>query len=295
MKETDLRQQPDNVRNHTKSYALRLLDEGKSQKEVAAILGIHHNTVYGWRKKYKEDGKKSLKVNKRGVKFGQGRNLTEKQEKKIQKMILDKTPDQLKLPFMLWTRNAVKILIEEQLGVDIAIRTVGDYLKRWNFTPQRPVKQVYEQQPEAVQHWLDEEYPKIQKKAKLENAEIHWGDETGFCNDHHYGRDYSPRGKTPVVQISAKHVSANMISSITNQGKVRFMIYKNSMNAKTLIKFLKRLIKTCGRKIFLILDNLRVHHAKLVREWLGEMKDKIEIFYLPSYSPELNPDEYLDK
>ena len=209
-------------------------------------------------------------------------------------MIIDKTPDQLKLPFVLWDRKAVKELIRRQYEVNIAIRTVGDYLQRWNFSPQRPVKRAYEQQPKAVQRWLDEEYPKIISKAKQEQAEIHWGDETGFRNDHHYGRGYSPKGKTPVVRLSAKRVSTNMISSITNQGKVRFMIYSKSMNAQVFIRFLKKLIKTSDRKILLILDNLRVHHANLVREWIEGKEDQIEIFYLPSYSPELNPDEYLN-
>ncbi|MCH7733410.1 MAG: IS630 family transposase, partial [Candidatus Marinimicrobia bacterium] len=222
------------------------------------------------------------------------RVLTTAQEKKLQQMIIDKTPDQLKLSFVLWDRQAVKELIHRQFDIPIAIRTIGDYLQRWNFSPQRPVKRAYEQQPKAVQRWLDEVYPEIRIKSRQEKAEIHWGDEAGFRNDHHYGRGYSPRGKTPVVRLSAKRVSANMISSITNQGKVRFMMYSGNMNAQVLIKFLKRLIKGNDRKIVLILDNLRVHHAHVVREWLEGKEEKLELFFLPSYSPELNPDEYLN-
>ncbi|MFH2024372.1 MAG: IS630 family transposase, partial [bacterium] len=267
---------------------------GKTQQEIADNFGVHLNTVGNWWRSYQKEGKKALHVNKRGLKSGQGRVLTAEQEKEIQQMIIDKTPDQLKLPFVLWDRKAVKELIQSQYGVNVAIRTIGDYLLRWNFSPQRPVKRAYEQQPKAVRRWLDEVYPEIQIKAKQEDAEIHWGDETGFRNDHHYGRGYSPRGKTPVVHLSAKRVSTNMISSITNQGKVRFMIYSKSMNAQVLIKFLKRLIKSSDRKIFLILDNLKVHHAIHVREWLEGKEDELEIFFLPSYSPELNPDEYLN-
>jgi len=294
MKETDLRKQPDDVRNHLRKQAIRLIKTGKTQQEIADNFGVHLNTVGSWWRNYQKEGKKALHVNKRGLKSGQGRLLTAEQEKEIQKMIIDKTPDQLKLPFVLWDRKAVKELIQSQYRVNVAIRTIGDYLLRWNFSPQRPVKRAYEQQPKTVQRWLDEVYPEIQIKAKQEDAEIHWGDETGFRNDHHYGRGYSPRGKTPVVCLSAKRVSTNMISSITNQGKVRFMIYSKSMNAQVLIKFLKRLIKSSDRKIFLILDNLKVHHAILVREWLEGKEDEIEIFFLPSYSPELNPDEYLN-
>ena len=294
MKETDLRKQPDDVRNHMRKQAIRLIKAGKTQQEIADNFGVHLNTVGSWWRNYQKEGKKALHVNKRGLKSGQGRVLTAEQEKEIQKMIIDKTPDQLKLPFVLWDRKAVKELIQSHYGVIVAIRTIGDYLLRWNFSPQRPVKRAYEQQPKTVRRWLDEVYPEIQIKAKQEDAEIHWGDETGFRNDHHYGRGYSPRGKTPVVHLSVKRVSTNMISSITNQGKVRFMIYSKSMNAQVLIKFLKRLIKSSDRKIFMILDNLKVHHAIRVREWLEGKEDELEIFFLPSYSPELNPDEYLN-
>lgn len=294
MTETDLRKQPDDVRNYTRNQAIRLLKSGKTQQAVSELFGVHVNTVNGWWRVYQTKGPKALAVNKRGLKTGQGRSLTPEQEKEIQKLIIDKTPDHLKLPFVLWDRQAVRDLIKRQLGVKIALRTVGDYLHRWEFTPQRSLKRAYEQQSTALQHWLDEAYPEIEGKAKAEGAEIHWGDETGFHNDHHYGRGYSPKGKTSVIRISAKLVQMNMISTVTNQGKSRFMVYRENMNAQLLIKFLKRLIKGSDRKIILILDNLRVHHAKLVREWLDGMEDKIEVFYLPSYSPELNQDEYLN-
>ncbi len=174
------------------------------------------------------------------------------------------------------------------------IRTVGEYLKRWGFTPQKPLKKAYEQNPKAVQKWKEEEYPAIHKRAKGEGAEIHWGDETGIRSDCQHGRGYAPRGKTPVQRIPAKRSSTNLISTVTNQGKVRFMGYRGSMNAEVLIEFFKQLLKEANQKIFLILDNLRVHHAKVVKAWLEKHTDQIELFFLPSYSPELNPDEYLN-
>ena len=278
-----------------RQQSIRLLKQGRKQVEVADILGVRAATISEWNRIYKTGGKKALTLKSPGPSKGSNCIITHKQEKEIQKLIIDKCPDQLKLPFVLWDRKAVKELIYRQYGIVIAIRTIGDYLKRWNFSPQRPVKRAYEQQPKAVQHWLKEVYPAIQIKAKQENAEIHWGDETGFRNDHHYGRGYSPRGKTPEVRLSAKRVGINMISSITNKGKVRFMVYRKSMNAQVLIKFFGRLIKgSRNRKIILILDNLRVHHAYKVKEWLDGKEEQIEIFFLPSYSPELNPDEYLN-
>ncbi len=209
-------------------------------------------------------------------------------------MICDKTPDQLKLTFALWTRQAVQEFIKQRFDIRIAIRTVGTYLKRWGFTPQKPLKRAYEQRPVEVQKWLQDVYPSITDRAKQEGAEIHWGDETGIRSDSQHGRGYAPKGKTPVIRLSAKRTSINMISTVTNQGKVRFMIYRDSMNAKRLIKFLKQLIKSSDKKVFLILDNLRVHHSKLVKEWLAEHTKEIDVFFLPAYSPELNPDEYLN-
>ncbi len=145
-----------------------------------------------------------------------------------------------------------------------------------------------------MQKWLKEEYPAIERKAKLQGGETHWGDETGIRSDSHHGRSYAPKGKTPVIRLSAKRSSINMISTVTNQGKVRFMIYQESMSSKVLLKFMNRLIMNANRKILLILGNLRVHHSRPVKEWLAKHVEEIEVFYLPAYSPEVNPDEYLN-
>ncbi len=171
---------------------------------------------------------------------------------------------------------------------------MGDYLRSWGFTPHKPKKLAYEQCSKKVQKWLDEDYPSIKDRAKKELAEIYWGDETGVRNSNQHGRSYAPKDKTPVKKHKARRFSINMISTVTNQGQVQFMVYSGSMNADRLIEFMIQLIKNKEQKIFLILDNLRVHHSKLVKQWVEENKDKIELFYLPSYSPEKNPDEYLN-
>ena len=188
----------------------------------------------------------------------------------------------------------MRLAIKANYGIELPLRTISDYLKRWGFTPQKPTKRAYEQNPKAVQLWHEMVYPQIQARAKQEKAEIHWGDETGIQNDAYNAKGFAPKGKTPIVRINATKSRINMISSITNQGKVRFMMYRETMTSQVLIKFMSRLIKDADRKVFLILDNLRVHHSKLVKDWLLENKDNIEVFYLPSYSPELNPDEYLN-
>ena len=199
------------------------------------------------------------------------------------------------MEFALWNRAAVMQLIERECGITLSVRGVGNYLKRWGFTPQKPIKRAYEQRPEAVKAWLDTEYPAIEKRARAEGGEIHWGDETAVVNTDVRGRSYAPAGKTPVTfAVGGTRQKLSMIATVTNQGKTRWMIIDDAFNSDKLIEFLEALIKDAGKKVFLILDNLRVHHSKPVKAWVAERKDKIELFYLPSYSPELNPEERLN-
>jgi len=221
--------------------------------------------------------------------------LSAEQEQHIQRAIIDKRPEQLKMDFCLWSRAAVMQLIEQEYGIKLPVRTVGKYLSRWGFTPQKPIKKAYEQRPEAVQAWLNEQYPAIAAKAKAEGGEIHWGDETALTNTDVRGRSYAPAGQTPVVYApGGKREKLSMIATVTNQGKTRWMIIDEAFNADKLIEFLRALIRDAGKKVFLIVDNLRVHHAKPVKAWLAEHSEQIEMFYLPSYSPELNPEERLN-
>jgi transposase len=294
MKKPDARSLLPETQEHLRRQAIRLRKNGKKYVEIAEIVGVHRNTVSNWWKVYEREGAKGLKAKPRGFAPGHWRTLTVIQEQEIQGVLVDKTPDQLKLVFALWTRQAVQELMKMRLGLTMPIRTVGEYLKRWGFTPQKPLKHAYEQRPAAVSKWLEDEYPALAKRAQHEGAEIHWGDETGVRSDCQHGRGYAPKGQTPVICLSAKRASINMISSITNQGKVRFMLYQETMNAKMFIKFIKQLLKDADRKIFLILDNLRVHHARVVKDWLKDYTKEIELFFLPAYSPELNPDEYLN-
>ena len=290
----DARTLPASTQQEKRQTAIKLWKKGMPNSDIAELLCVSLRSVQLWIAKFKVEGEKSLKAKRKGNLEGEGRTLSPKQEAQIKKLITDKYPDQLKLDYVLWTRKAVMELIEQETGITMPIRTVGEYLKRWNFTPQKPAKRAYEQNPKAVKKWLDTEYPKIKSKAQKENAEIYWGDETGIRNDSQHERGYAPKGKTPIVKLNAKRASLNMISAITNQGKVRFHLYEGTMNADKLIDFLKRLIKTAKRKVYLILDNLRVHHAYVVKDWLDEHQEEIEVYYLPSYSPELNPDEYLN-
>ena len=279
------------ARHERRVQVIRLRKAGKTYEEIAQQMGLSRTGVFNICSRHAAAGPAALKDAVGGRKVGEKRLLTAPQENAMRKFIQDKSPDQLKLPYALWTRAAVAQLIEERIGVKLAVRTIGKYLKRWGFTPQKPMRKAYEQSPAAVKKWLDDDYPVIAARAKTEGAEIHWGDETGLRSDDVRGRGYAPVGQTPVVRVNNKRHGLSVISTVTNKGVMRWKIFDGALNADILIDFLKRLVKDAGRKLYLILDNLKVHHSKPVKAWLAEHVDEIEVFYLPSYSPELNPNE----
>jgi transposase len=294
MEKIDARRLSPETQYELRKQYIRLRKKGMSNQLAAETVGLSVSRTSTIWQLYQKGGLEAIKPKPRGRRQGEKRQLSAQQEKELQTLLVDKNPEQLKLSFALWTRDAVRLAIKNLYSIDLPLRTISDYLKRWGFTPQRPTKRAYEQNPKAVSQWHEEVYPKIQAKAKKEKAEIHWGDETGIQNDAYNARGFAPKGKTPIVRLTTKRSKINMISSITNQGKVRFMLYRETMTSQVLIRFLSRLIKDSDRKVFLVLDNLRVHHSKLVKAWLEKHKEQIELYFLPSYSPELNPDEYLN-
>ena len=198
-------------------------------------------------------------------------------------MLTDHTPEQLKFKCCLWTRKSVIELIKREFGIEMPLRTVGEYLKRWGFTVQRPAKQAMNQKNEQVEKWLNNQYPSIRDNAKKEKAEIFWADETAVQNVANYARGYSPKGVTPVLKVQTVKMHINMISAINNQGKLHFLLYSEAIDSEKLIGFMDAIIKQSKRKIYLILDNLRVHHSKKVTEWVNEHGKQIALFYLPPY------------
>lgn len=277
--------------NERRKQVISCLKKGMTQKATAELCGMAEGTVRKVKLLYAEGGLKAVLVKKDGRPLGKGRTLTSEQERDAQKVITDRTPDQLKLPYALWNRSAVREMIEKRYARKLAVRTVGNYLKRWGYTPQKPLQRAYEQNPTEVGKWLDETYPEIKKRAKEEKVDIHWGDETGLRSDDVRGRSYSLRGITPEIRVNQKRHGCSILSTVTNKGGMRWMCFEGGLNAQLLIKFLKRLVKDAPRKIFLILDNLRVHHSKLVKAWVKDHEEQIELHFLPSYSPELNPVE----
>ncbi len=292
----DMRQMSPQTQEAIRVRAVQaVLRDGLTQTAAAALFGVSRASVNTWVGKMEEKGADALKSGRRGLKPGDGASLAPLQCARIVTIIRGNCPNQLKFPFALWTREAVQALVASEFGIDLAITTVGNYLRRWGFTPQKPAVRAYERNPEAVRRWLEEQYPAIVARAKKEGALIWWGDEMGIRSRHVAGRSYAPKGETPVVSATGKYFGCNMISAITNRGELAFMLFEGKFNAAVFLEFSERLLQQTSQKVFLILDNLRVHNAKVAAPWFEENKEKIERFFLPSYSPDLNPDELLNQ
>jgi hypothetical protein len=210
-------------------------------------------------------------------------------------LIKDKLPDQLKLSFGLWTREAVQQLILDRFGIELSRWQVGRYLKSWGYTPQKPISKAFEQKPEKVKEWLETEYPAIKKRAAKEDAVIYFADETGMRSDHQAGKSYAPKGQTPVIKRTGQRFSLNMISAISNRGHLQFMILDGRFNGEVFQTFLQQMIKYSRKKIYLVIDGHPAHKTKMLNAWLLENETRIEVFFLPPYSPELNPQEYVNQ
>jgi transposase len=294
MEKIDGRRFPISTQEERRRIAVQMKKKGATLDEIRSALGMSHSTICRAWRAFTAGGGKALRNGVRGRKAGECRHLTLEQETTVRRKIIDRRPEQLKLDFALWTRDAVRRLIKQEYGIEMPIRTVGEYLKRWGFTPQKPIKFAYERKPELVKKWLDQTYPNIRERAKSEKAEIYWGDETGLRSSDVRGRGFAPRGKTPIVNVTAKYENLSMVSAITNKGRVHWMIVDGAVNIERFLEFLQGLIKYSRRKIFLIVDNLKVHHGKLVTDWVIKHGTRIELFFLPAYSPDMNPDEHLN-
>jgi len=290
----DARQLSDEVLQALRLRALCGCELGFTETEVAAMLGVAHETVCRWWSAYADGGVDALPHDRSGRPLGSGRVLSDEQAAHIQQLLRSKSPEDLGIAAPLWNRRAVRDLIRQECDVTLAVRTVGLYLQRWGFTAKRPRRHARDQDPEEVRQWLEETYPAIEARAEEEGAEIHWCDEVGVAADEHPARGYAPQGERATMDVPDRHIRANQISTITNTGKVRFMTYTGTMTAALFLVFLGRFLRSTTGKVFLIIDRLQAHKTPEVKAWLAAHGDRIEVFELPRYAPELNPDEYLN-
>ena len=290
----DARELSDEVLEALRLRALHGCQLGFTEVDIADLLGVCRETVCRWCSAYADGGLDALPHDRTGRPLGSGRSLSDEQADRIQQQLRSHQPEELGIAAPLWSRRAVGELIRQQLGIVLAVRTVGLYLQRWGFTPKRPRRHGRDQDPEEVRQWLEETYPAIEQRARQEKADIYWGDEVGVAADHQPAKGYAPQGEAATMDVPDPHIRANQMSAISNAGKVHFMTYLGSMNAALFMVFLERLLRSTTGKVFLIVDRLRAHMTPEVARWIRAHGERLEVFYLPRYAPELNADEYLN-
>jgi transposase len=291
----DARELSDDSLQQLRLRALRGIELGYSEVELGELLGVSNVTISRWWSAYQGQGLPSLPGGRTGRPLGSGRALSDEQARRIKGRIDNHSPQELGLPHALWTRRAVGDLIRKELDIDLAERSVGTYLRRWGYTPKRPGRRAKRQDPDEVERWLLETYPALEERAQREGADIFWTDEVGVQADHHPGRSYAPVGERATMDVPPPPIRVNQISAISNEGAVRFLTYKGSLNAAVFLGFLQKLIEGATRKVLLIADGLRAHKTPEVQAWVEAHQERIEVFYLPPYAPEMNPVEYLNQ
>ena len=272
---------------------IQAVSTGMAQAVAARVFGVSRQSVNAWHHRWRQRGWRALRSRPRGR--PRRIRLQPHQAATVVRLITDRCPDQVKLPFALWTREAVRDLIARRCRMRLSVWTVGRYLHRWGFTPQKPLRRAYERDPKAVQRWLRQQYPAIRALARRERATIFWGDETGMRSDHQAGRSWGRRGETPVIPGTGQRFRCNMLSAITNRGQLAFMVFERRFTTAVFMEFLRRLVRHVRQTVFLIVDEHPVHVAGVVKRWAERHRQHLHLLFLPGYSPDLNPDEFLNQ
>jgi len=290
----DARQLSDEVLEALRLRAVHGIELGFTEADIAELLGMSQETVSRWWTAYASGGLGAIPGDRTGRPVGSGRTLSDEQARQIQDQIDNHSPEELGIPAPLWSRRAVRDLIRQEFGIVMPVRTVGEYLRRWGYTAKRPRRHARRQDPEEVRAWLEETYPALEAQAEEEGAEIYWCDETGVAADEHPRYGYARKGCPAVMDVPDPHIRINQISAISNEGTVRFMTFKGSMNGALFQEFLGRLLRTSRRKVLVIVDRLKAHEKGTVMDWVEAHRDRIAVILMPPRTPELNPDEYLN-
>ncbi len=276
---------------HIRTQAVRrVVEDGETPSAVMKSFGLCRTSIYPWLREYKVKGWEALAES---ISQGPEPKLTDPQKQRVKRWILGKDPRQYGFDFGLWSRRIVQSLIQEKLGVELCLTSVGKLLASLDITPQKPLRRAYERDPKAVQLWLDEVYPKLKKRAKKLGAKIFFLDEAGFQSDPPLGRTYGLKGKTPVVRTSGQRQSINVISAVNARGEFWAATYEGKLNAESFVLFLQDFMKRRQGKVFLIVDGHPSHTAKTVQHYVDSLRGRLELHRLPAYAPDLNPDEFV--
>jgi transposase len=268
----------------------RVVEDGEAPSEVMKSFGLCRTSIYRWLRRYEDQGMEAL-VEK--IAQGAEPKLSEKQRQQVKRWILGKDPRQYGFDFGLWSRRIVGTLIQEKMGIELGLTTVGRLLASLDITPQKPLRRAYERDPQAVEQWRKETYPKLSRRAKRVRARIFFLDEAGFQSDPPLGRTYGLKGKTPVVRTSGQRQSINVISAVNARGEFWAATYPGKLDAEAFVAFLKNFMSGRNGKVFLVVDGHPAHKANLVKGLVKSMKGRLELHFLPPYAPDLNPDEFV--
>jgi transposase len=288
MKRRDARALDHKTLEEIRIRAVERVQAGESPETVIQALGFTRSCIYTWLARYRSGGWGALKA--RALK-GRPMKIQAAQMRWLYRTVTGKSPLQFRFEFALWTREMIRVLLREQFDLRLSVASVGRLLKQLGLSCQRPLFRAIEQDPKRVRRWLKQEYPLLRRQARAVGADIYFGDEAGVRSDHHAGTTWGVKGQTPVVRTTGQRSSVNMISAVSARGHMRFMLAKGRVNGAVFVEFLKRLMHNAAHPIFLILDGASYHHGQLVKDYVARCRGKLRLFFLPAYSPQLNPDE----
>lgn len=270
--------------------AIRRIREGEKPSAVINSYGLCRTSVYRWMRAAKTGGLAALKSRTHP---GPVPTLTAKQKQQVRRWICGKDPRQYGFDFGLWTRRIVAGMIQQKFKKTLSVTSVGRLLAELQITPQKPLRRAYERDPQAVEKWKTVDYPKLKKRAKRRGADIFFLDEAGIRSDAPLQRTWGAKGQTPVVKTSGQRQSVSAISAVTARGEFWYSVYTGRLNATRFVEFLKNFMRHRRRPVFLVVDGLPAHKAKLVATYVQSLKGKLELHFLPGYAPDLNPDEFV--
>jgi transposase len=268
--------------------AVEQVQSGESPEDVIRTLGFSRSCIYTWLARYRAGGWGALKAK---ALLGRPMKIKAHQMKWLYQAVTQHNPLQYRFEFALWTRDMIQVLLRERFGLGLSLSSVGRLLRQLGVSCQRPLFHAFEQDPSRVEAWKRDEFPAIQALAKQQNAEIWFGDESGLRSDYHAGTTWGAKGRTPVVPHTGNRFSLNMLSVVNARGQLRFMVHEGRLNGAVFVEFLNRLMYQAPRPIFLVLDGHSAHRSRLVRDYVQSLGGRLRLFFLPPYSPELNPDE----